>query len=141
MTTSPSPARASASSSNGASPSSLPRWRQFLSTLNWRPVREIELEIEQIKQRSQRSQRNESEAEQRMKLIDNEILRVRHDSEQRRIQHELRMKRLESEIEQLRRENARERALSALIKQHCFPPECSSTLPQPTELDCGPSSP
>ena len=108
------------------------------ATLNWRPVREIELEIEQIKQHSQR---NESEAEQRMKLIDNEILRVRRDSEQRRIQHELRMKRLESEIEQLRRENARERALSALIKQHCFPPECSSTLPQPTELDCGPSSP
>jgi hypothetical protein len=31
--------------------------------------------------------------------------------------------------------------LSALIKQHCFPPECSSTPPQPTEIDCGPSSP
>ena len=51
-------------------------------------MREIELEIEQIKQHSQR---NESEAEQRMKLIDNEILRVRRDSEQRRIQHELKM--------------------------------------------------
>ena len=88
MTTSPPSAAASASSSNGASPSSLPRWRSFLSTLNWRPVREIELEIEQIKQRSRQ---NESEAEQRMKLIDNEILRVRRDSEQRRIQHELRM--------------------------------------------------
>ncbi len=44
------------------------------------------------------------------------------------------------ETEQLRRENARERALSALIKQHCFAPECSSTLPKPTEPDCGPSS-
>ena len=76
-------------------------------------MREIELEIEQIKQRSRQ---NESEAEQRMKQI-------------------------ESETEQLRRENARERALSALIKQHCFPPECSSTPPQPTEIDCGPSSP
>jgi hypothetical protein len=76
-------------------------------------VRGIELEIEQIKQRSRQ---NESEAEQRMKQI-------------------------ESETEQLRRENARERALSALIKQHCFPPECSSTPPQPTEIDCGPSSP
>jgi len=39
------------------------------------------------------------------------------------------------------RENARERALSALIKQHCFPPECSSIPPQQTEIDCGPSSP
>jgi SMC interacting uncharacterized protein involved in chromosome segregation len=54
--------------------------------------------------------------------------------EQRKMQHELRMKQLKSEIEQieketeqLRRENARERALSALIKQHCFPPESSST--------------
>jgi hypothetical protein len=61
--------------------------------------------------------------------------------EQRKMQSEWRMKQLESEIEQLRRENARERALSALIKQHCFPPECSSTLPNPTEPDCGPSSP
>ena len=67
-------------------------------------MREIELEIEQIKQRSRQ---NESEAEQRMKQI-------------------------ESETEQLRRENARERALSALIKQHCFPPECSSNPPKPT---------
>jgi hypothetical protein len=76
-------------------------------------VRGIELEIEQIKQRSRQ---NESEAEQRMKQI-------------------------ESETEQLRRENARERALSVLIKQHCFPPECSSIPPQQTEIDCGPSSP
>ena len=53
--------------------------------------------------------------------------------EQRKIQHELRMKQLESEIEQLRRENARERALSALIKQHCFPDESNSTLLPPTE--------
>ena len=57
----------------------MPRWRQFLSTLNWRPVREIELEIEQIKQRSKQ---NESEAVQRMKQIESEILLVRKDSEQ-----------------------------------------------------------
>ena len=91
--------------------------RQFLSdslntarhlgaTLNWRPVREIELEIEQIKQRSRQ---------------------------------------IESETEQLRRENARLRQLNAkgrallsCVDQHCFPPECSSTPPQPTEPDCGP---
>jgi hypothetical protein len=76
-------------------------------------VREIELEIEQIKQRSRQ---NESESERRTKQI-------------------------ESEHEQLRRENARERALSALSKQHCFPPESSSIPPQQTEIDCGPSSP
>jgi hypothetical protein len=60
--------------------------------------------------------------------------------EQRKMQHELRMKQLKSEIEQikteteqLRRENARERALSALIKQHCFPPESNSTPIPPIE--------
>ena len=97
-------------------------------------MREIELEIEQIKQRSRQ---DESEAVQRMKLIESEILRVRSDSEQ----IEERTKQIEKETEQLRRENARERALSALIKQHCFPPESSSIPPQETEIDCGPSSP
>ena len=53
--------------------------------------------------------------------------------EQRKMQHELRMKQLESEIEQLRRENVRAKALSALIKQHCFPPESSSTPIPPIE--------
>ncbi len=105
----------------------MPRWRQFLSTLNWRPVREIELEIEQIKQRSKQ---NESEAVQRMKQI------------------EERTKQIESETEQLRRENARLRQLNAkgrallsCIDQHCFPPESSSIPPNPTEPDCEPSSP
>jgi predicted nucleic acid-binding Zn-ribbon protein len=60
--------------------------------------------------------------------------------EQRKMQHEWRMKQLESEIEQieketelLRRENARQRALSALIEQHCFPDESNSTPLPPTE--------
>jgi hypothetical protein len=84
--------------------------------LNWRPVREIDLEIEQIKQRT--------------KLIENET--------------EL----IEKETEQLRRENARLNLLNAktrhlisCVDQLCFPPECSSTLPKPTDPDCGPSSP
>ena len=62
--------------------------------------------------------------------------------EQRRIQHEQRMKQLKSEIEQikreteqLRRENARQRALSALIRQHCFPDSFNSTPVPPTEPD------
>ena len=49
-------------------------------------MREIELETEQI---MQHSQRNESEAEQRMKLIESEILLVRKDSEQINKQTEL----------------------------------------------------
>ena len=60
--------------------------------------------------------------------------------EQRKMQHELRMKQLGNEIEQieketelLRRENARQRALSALIEQHCFPDASNSTPVPPTE--------
>jgi hypothetical protein len=108
MTTSHSPAAASPSSSSGEYLSSLPRWRQFLSILNWR---------------------RDPGYEQRMLQY-----------EQRKMQHELRMKQLKSEIEQikketeqLRRENAREKALSALIKQHCFPPESNSTPIPPIE--------
>ena len=86
----------------------MPRWRQFLSTLNWR---------------------RDPGYEQRMLHY-----------EQRKMQHELRMKQLKSEIEQieketeqLRRENARQRALSALIEQHCFPDESNSIPRPPTE--------
>jgi len=75
--------------------------------------------------------------------------------EQRKRQHEWRMKQLKSEIEQIKSEteqlsqenarlrqlNAKGRALLSCVDQHCFPPECSSTPPQPTEPDCGPSSP
>ena len=75
--------------------------------------------------------------------------------EQRKMHSEWRMKQLkieieqiESETEQLRRENSRLRQLNAkgrallsCVDQHCFPPECSSTPPQPTEPDSGPSLP
>ncbi len=108
MTTSPSPAAPCSSSSNGESLSSLPRWRQFLSTLNWRRDPGYELRVMQYEQR-----------------------KIQY--EQRKMQHELRMKQLESEIEQLRRENARQRALSALIEQHCFPDDSISIPLPPTE--------
>ena len=65
-----------------------------------------------------------------MQQLENEILRVRSDSEQ-----------IEKETEQLRRENARQRALSALIKQHCFPDDSNSTPAPLTEPDSVPSSP
>ena len=93
-----------------------------MSMLNWRPVRGIELEIEQIKQRSMQYEQRKIQHEVRMKQLENEILRVRNDSEQ-----------IKKEIEQLRRENARERALSALIKQHCFPDDSNSIPLPPTE--------
>ncbi len=51
MTTSPLPAAPCSSSSNGASLSSLPRWRQFLSMLNWRRDPGYELRVMQYEQR------------------------------------------------------------------------------------------
>ena len=108
MTTSPSPAAPSSSSSNGESLSSLPRWRQFLSTLNWR--------------RDPRYEQRKMQHERRMKQLESDILRVRKDSE-----------RIEKETELLRRENARQKALRALIKQHCFPDDFNSTPLPPTE--------
>ena len=46
-----------------------------------------------------------------------------------------RTKQIEKETEQLRREKAKQRALSALIKQHCFPAESNSTPIPPIEPD------
>ena len=44
---------------------------------------------------------------------------------------------VEERNDQLRRENAKQRALSALIRQHCFPDEYNSTPFPPTEPDSG----
>ena len=67
--------------------------------------------------------------------------------EQRKMLNELRIrqidartKQIENETEQLRQENARGRQLLASIDALCFPPECSSTHPNPTEPDSRPSS-
>jgi hypothetical protein len=46
---------------------------------------------------------------------------------------------IKTETEQLRRENAKQRALSALIRQHCFSDESNSTPLPPTEPDSGSS--
>ena len=76
------------------------------------------------------------------------------DYEQRKMQHEWRMNQLAKDIEQIRKDserlrqetaklrlqNARGRQLLASIDALCFPPECSSTHPNPTEPDSRPSS-
>ncbi|MFN7899380.1 MAG: hypothetical protein ACK5N0_06890 [Synechococcaceae cyanobacterium] len=62
------------------------------------------------------------------------------DYEQRKMLSELRIRQIENETEQLRQENARGRQLLASIDALCFPPEYSSTHPNPTEPDSRPSS-
>jgi hypothetical protein len=61
-------------------------------------------------------------------------------SELRIRQIDARTKQIENETEQLRQENARGRQLLASIDALCFPPECSSTHPNPTEPDSRRSS-
>jgi vacuolar-type H+-ATPase subunit I/STV1 len=89
--------------------------------------------------------------EQRMRETEIAILRERQKRlriEKQIEQIDERTKQIENETEQLRSENARlaklnawDDALSALIKQHCYPPEFSSSPMKSTEPDCGPSSP
>ena len=55
--------------------------------------------------------------------------------EQRMKQLRSETEQLRSETEQLRRENAKQRALSALIRQHCFPDASNSTPLPPIEPD------
>ncbi|MCS5692250.1 hypothetical protein NZK33_09670 [Cyanobium sp. FGCU-6] len=132
MTTSPSPAAVSHSPSNGESLASLPRWRQFLSMLNWRRDPGYDQSIVLHEQRR-------IQHEQRMKQLESDILRVRSDRElieSEILQIEKETEQLRQETARLRQLNAREKALSALIRQHCFPPECSSIPPQATESDC-----
>ena len=77
MTTSPSPATPSSSSSNGASLSSLPRWRQFLlgacntarhlgATLNWRRDPGYEQRVIHYEQRKMHYEQRKMQHELRM---------------------------------------------------------------------------
>ena len=100
----------------------MPRWRQLLSTLNWR--RDPGYEQRRI-QHELRMKQLKSEIEQ----IEKETKQIERETEQ-----------IERETEQLRRENARLRSLNArtralisCVDQHCFPPESSSTPLPPIE--------
>jgi len=86
-----------------------------LSTLNWRrdPGYEQSVVLH----------------EQRMKQLRSEIEQIESETEQ-----------IEKEIEQLDRDNARLENLLSCVDQRCFPPECSSIPPLPTDSDCGSSS-
>ncbi|MFN6339021.1 MAG: hypothetical protein ACK41W_09920 [Cyanobacteriota bacterium] len=130
MTTSPSPGAPSTSSGNGASPSSLPRWRSFLSTLNWRRDPDYE-------QRKMRSELRMRQIEERTKRIENETVRIEIETE--RIKKETERLRLENA--RLRQLNAKSRHLISCVDQLCFPPESSSTPAPSTETDSRPSSP
>jgi len=151
MTTSPSSERESPSSSNGEFLSSLPRWRQFLSMLNWRrdpdyeqrmralridieriesEMPQTENETEQIKRDTEQIKRDTEQIRKDTKLIEKDIELIERDTEL-----------IEKDIERLRRENARLKAMNASTRQQCFPPASSLSPALSTAADCEPSSP
>ena len=75
MTTSPSPPAPSRSRSSGASGSSLPRWRSFLSTLNWR--RDPDYEQQMLQLRSETEQLKKENA--RLAAIESRLARFERE--------------------------------------------------------------
>ena len=115
MTTSPSQqASASSSSSNGACGSSLPRWRLFLQTLNWRRNPDIERQINASRLRTKQLE-NES------RLIEKEIEQLRSES-----------LRVRSETEQIEKENVWLSELNSKLDAIVFSSATNSTPMKPT---------
>ena len=130
MTTSPSSAASSGSSSNGVSVSSLPRWRQLLSMLNWRRDPDYEQRVLHFEQRMLHFEQRKMQHELRMKQLESEILQVESETEQ-----------LRQENARLRKQRAKEKAWRTSVEQFFSQPECSSTPQAATEPDSKPSSP
>jgi predicted nuclease with TOPRIM domain len=99
MTTSPSQqASTSSSRSNGVCGSSLPRWRLWLQTLNWRHNPDIEKQINASRLRT--------------KQLETEIEQLRSESERLRTES----LRVRSETEQIKKENARLAELNSKLE-------------------------
>jgi len=141
MTTSHSQqASASSSSSNGACGSSLPRWRLFLQTLNWRHNPDIEKQINASRLRTKQLRSESEQIEKEIEQLKSESLRVRSASEQ--IESEIEQLRSESsrvrsETEQIKKENARLAELNCKIDAILFSSATSSnpTKPTPSESE------
>jgi hypothetical protein len=105
--------------------------------LNWRRDPGYEQRMNALAIRIQKT-RNETEQ------IKKDTERIKNDSEQIKKeteQIERDVERLRQENDKLRRLNLRAQSLLSSVDQICFPPECSSIHPTPTDPDCGPSSP
>jgi DNA repair exonuclease SbcCD ATPase subunit len=98
--------------------------------LNWRRDPGYEQRMNAL---AIRIQKTRNEAEQ----IKNEAEQIKKETEQ--IKRDV--ERLRQENDRLRRLNLRTQSLLSSADQICFPPECSSIHPTPTDPDSGPSSP
>ena len=91
--------------------STLPPWRRFLATFNWRPVYDIE--------------QRELESRKRTQQLESEF-------EQREIERDKRLKLLESEIELLEIENRRLAELESRMDALLLSADSSSQTPPAT---------
>ena len=98
--------------------------------LNWRRDPGYEQRMNALAIRIQKT-RNETEQ------IKNEAEQIKKET----AQIERDVERLRQENDRLRRLNLRTQSLLSSADQICFPPECSSIHPTPTDPDSGPSSP
>jgi chromosome segregation ATPase len=98
--------------------------------LNWRRDPGYEQRMNALAIRIQKT-RNETEQ------IKNEAEQIKKETEQ--IKRDV--ERLRQENDRLRRLNLRTQSLLSSADQICFPPECSSIHPTPTDPDSGLSSP
>jgi hypothetical protein len=122
MSTSPSSAP-SPSTSKSEYYSSLPWFRRFLATLNWRPV--VDYELREIE-----FERSEREYEQRKIAHEQRMKQLRKKDERKKIAHEQRMKQLRSENARLAELNAKLSAISSSSATNSNPPK-----PTPSESE------
>ena len=112
-------AQASSSISKSEYLSSLPRWRRWLSRLNWHPV--VEYEIREIEFERRKIEHENKKIECKNREIEYESRDIEYEN--RKIEHEKRMKQLESEIARLEQANSR---LERFEREHL-----SGSIPPP----------
>jgi septal ring factor EnvC (AmiA/AmiB activator) len=95
--------------------STLPLWRRLLAMFNWRPVYDIEQEIERLKISSRESEKRIQESEKRAKQIESETEQIK------------------SETEQLRQENKRLAVLNSRMDALLRNADSSSQTPPATD--------
>ena len=128
----------SKSTSNGAYGSSLPRWRLFLSMLNWRRdpgyeqrLRQIESDTEQIKNETEQIKSDTEQIKNATEQIKSETEQIKSDTEQ--LKNETKQLRLENA--KLKQLNSKGRELLCSVEPLYSMPDISSIPPNSTVQD------
>jgi chromosome segregation ATPase len=112
--------------------------------LNWRRDPGYEQRMNALAIRIQKTRNETEQIKNETEQIKNEAEQIKNEAEQIKKETEQikrDVERLRQENDRLRRLNLRTQSLLSSADQICFPPECSSIHPTPTDPDSGPSSP